>query len=257
MLNSFKNIILCSFILLNFAASYSMAQNEEEIFLQGNEYYRLKEFGKAIEVYNGLVNSGFEGTSLYYNLGNSYYRTGKIGLAILYYEKALKLSPGDEDIRHNLALANLKTIDKVESLPKFFLFEWWDGLLALFTTSGWTIVTYIFYVILILSIGFYFFVRNSLQQKIVVITGLLGLAFLIISTTILTLRLNKELNIKNGVVVENVVNVKLSPDYGSDDAFIIHEGIKVRLEDKVDNWVKIRLEDGKVGWIPEDNAKII
>src|SRR5690606_32343789 len=99
--------------------------------------------------------------------------------------------------------------------------------------------------------------RNSLQQKIVLISGIAGLAFLIISITILTLRVNKELNIKDGVVVENVVNVKLSPDYGSDDAFIIHEGIKVRLEDKVDNWVKIRLEDGKVGWIPEDNAKII
>src|SRR5690606_3967693 len=96
---------------------------------------------KAIEVYKDLINSGFEGTSLYYNLGNSYYRTGKIGLAILYYEKALKLSPGDEDIRHNLALANLKTIDKVESLPKFFLFEWWDSLLTLFTISGWTILT--------------------------------------------------------------------------------------------------------------------
>src|SRR5690606_13974491 len=113
----------------------------------------------------------------------------------------------------------------------FFLFEWWDSLLTLFTISGWTILTYIFYVILILSIGFYFFVRNSLQQKIVLISGIAGLAFLIISITILTLRLNKELNIKDGVVVENVVNVKLSPDYESDDAFIIHEGIKVRLED--------------------------
>jgi SH3-like domain-containing protein len=65
------------------------------------------------------------------------------------------------------------------------------------------------------------------------------------------------LNIKKGVIVENTVNVKLSPDTGSNDTFIIHEGIKVILEDEVDNWIKIRLEDGKVGWIPQNNAKVI
>src|SRR4030067_739575 len=159
------------------------------------------------------------------------------------------LSPGDEDIKHNLAIANLKTIDKLESLPKFFLFEWWEGLLALFTASGWTIISYIFYLLLILSIAFYFYVRNTFQQKVVLISGLAGFILLILSSTLLVIKLNKELNIKNGVVVENTVNVKLSPDSGSNDAFIIHEGLKVKLEDKVDKWIKIRLEDGKVGWI--------
>jgi len=52
----------------------------------------------------------------------------------------------------------------------------------------------------------------------------------------------------------NVVVVKLSPDEKSNDAFVIHEGLKVKLEDKVDNWVKIRLHDGKVGWIVESNV---
>jgi SH3-like domain-containing protein len=74
---------------------------------------------------------------------------------------------------------------------------------------------------------------------------------------LLLVKLNKELNIKDGVVIENVISVKLSPDSESNDAFIIHEGIKVRFEDKVDDWVKIRLEDGKVGWIREEDARVI
>jgi tetratricopeptide (TPR) repeat protein len=253
-----SNKIFFFFITIIFiVASFSFAQNEQEIFQQGNEFFKQKQYDKAIESYGQLVNSGYEGTALFYNLGNAYFREGKMGYAILYYEKALKLSPGDEDIKHNLAIANLKTIDKLESLPEFFIFEWWEGLLALFTASGWTIVTYIFYILLILSVAFYFYSRKHSQQKVVLVSGLSGFILLALSCTLLVIKLNKELYIKSGVVVENTVNVKLSPDTESNDAFIIHEGLKVKLEDEVDNWIKIRLEDGKVGWIMESEAEVI
>ena len=68
---------------------------------------------------------------------------------------------------------------------------------------------------------------------------------------------SEELNYKNGVVIEQAVTVKLSPDDKSTDAFVLHEGIKVRLEDKVNDWVHIRLKDGKVGWLPEKDLRTI
>ena len=69
--------------------------------------------------------------------------------------------------------------------------------------------------------------------------------------------MNRELNVKKGIIVQNVVNVKLSPDSGSNDAFIVHEGLKVTVEDKVDNWIKVRLRDGKIGWVPKMDLKVI
>ena len=48
--------------------------------------------------------------------------------------------------------------------------------------------------------------------------------------------MNKEFNIKDGIVIENIVAVKSSPDNSSKDEFVVHEGLKVRLEDKVDDW---------------------
>ena len=69
--------------------------------------------------------------------------------------------------------------------------------------------------------------------------------------------LNRQLNIKNGVIISSIVNVKVSPDATSNDAFIIHEGLTVREEDSVDNWIKIRLDDGKEGWMPKEDIRTI
>jgi len=137
----------------------------------GNEFYKNNQYQLAIDEYDKLINQGYEGASLYYNLGNAHYRLGKIGYAILYYEKALKLSPGDEDAKHNLALAKVNISDKVDELPPFFIFNIWEGLLASFSVSGWTIVVYVVFILLLLCIIAYFFSRTSTQQRVSFFSG--------------------------------------------------------------------------------------
>ncbi len=97
---------------------------------KANELYKNNQYQLAIDEYNKIISQGYEGASLYYNLGNAHYRLGNVGFAILYYEKALKLSPSDEDAKHNLAIAKLNIKDKVDELPQFFIFNIWEGLLA-------------------------------------------------------------------------------------------------------------------------------
>ena len=65
------------------------------------------------------------------------------------------------------------------------------------------------------------------------------------------------MNIKNGVIIEPSVIAKVSPDKDSNDAFVIHEGLKVRLEDNIGDWYKIRLQDGKIGWANKQDIKVI
>ncbi len=253
-----KIIFISSLVIMILSASnLSFASEQEDLMKQGNQFYQDKQYEKAIDDYQKVINLGFESTSLYYNLGNAYYRDGKIGLAILYYEKALRLSPGDDDVIHNLTIANTKTVDKIDTLPKFFLFQWWESLLAIFSLKGWTNLVYLFYLLLLSSIGFYFFAKKLNYQRYSFFTGLISAIFLIVTSIFLIINLNRELNVKNAIVIQPTATVKLSPDPSSNDAFIVHEGLKVTELDKVESWIKIRLQDGKEGWIQQNEIGTI
>lgn len=251
-----KKYLINIFYLLIFLSS--LAKTDSNSIMQtANEYYKNNRYQLAIEEYNKLLLDGFEGTSLYYNLGNAHYRLGKVGYAILYYEKALKLSPNDEDVKHNLALAKLNLKDKVDTLPPFFIFNLWEGILAAFSVTGWTIIVYIIFILVLIVFVVYFFSRSVTEQRISFFTGIGLTVILLLTISLLIVKMNKEFNTKDGVIIETSVIVKSSPDYSSKDSFQIHEGLKVRIEDNVDDWVKIRLDDGKIGWITEKSLGII
>jgi tetratricopeptide (TPR) repeat protein len=233
------------------------SQSIDELMQSAGNYYRNGEFDKAIEIYEQLSQDNYEGTSLYFNLANSYYRIGKLGFAILNYERALKLTPSDEDVKHNLAFANLSTVDRIQPLPTFFLFEWWESILASLTANGWTYVSFFFYVLLMILIVIYFFAKTIFQQKLVLFSGLGVFVIFLIVVSLTIVKINREETVISGVVIEQSTTVKTSPDQKSTDAFVIHEGLKVNLEDQLDEWIKIRLADGKVGWIQKTSVEKI
>jgi len=251
--------ILLTILVFPLLTALSFANNSavESLMNKGNNYYQQKQYDKAISAYQNIISQGYEGTAVYYNLGNSFYREGKVGYAIFYYEKALRLSPGDDDIIHNLAIANAKTVDKIDSVPQFFLVQWWNDLLAVYTISGWKNFAYIFYILFLAAVGVFFFIKRTRFQKYIFYSAAVTLLVLISSVILLTIKYNKEYSTKSGIIIEPVVSVKLSPDPNANDAFIIHEGLKVKVEDKVDNWYKIQLHDGKVGWLPENEIGVI
>jgi len=244
--------------LLLVLISFTMfGQSIEESMQKAGDNYRNGQFDQAIEIYVRLMNEGYEGTTLYFNLANSYYRIGQLGQAILNYERALRLSPSDEDVKHNLAFANLSTVDRIQPLPTFFLFEWWESILASLTVNGWTYLVYIFFILLIVLIVIYFFAKTTFQQKLILFSGLGMLAIFVMLFSLLIVKINREENVIEGVIIGQSITVKTSPDIKSTDIFVIHEGLKVNLEDKLDNWVKIRLADGKVGWIENNTVEKI
>jgi len=254
MSSSSVKLVFTSFLL---TIGVLLAQDPRTLFQQANQAYQGQEYEKARALYQQIVSQGYESKEIYYNLGNCFYRLNQVGQAVLYYEKALKLDPHDEDIRYNLELANLKVIDRIVIPPRLFLFELWDDLKTYFSLTQLTrLVAVLFAVTIILVILWLFIRQNRLRRwllSLAVITGLLTIFW----SYILILQSQSYTKQRQAVVLVPSVTVRSAPDDSSTDVFILHEGVKVHLEELRAEWVKISLEDGKSGWLRAVDLAII
>jgi len=253
MLNRFINKKKISIAFISTLICINLcAQTPDELMQRANKYYQNNQFEQAIDGYKGILSHGLESGSLYYNLGNAYFKSNKLGYAIFCYEKGLKLIPNDEDLLYNLRIANSRTVDKIIDLPKLFIISWWEGLVTSLSISSWSVLTLIIFWILLLSIAGYIFIRKIQIQRAAFFIGSFSLASLIIVAIMLFARIGREASTNYGILQTQIYSVKVTPDSKSNDAFVIHEGIKFVIEDNVNDWTKIRLADGKVGWIQKD-----
>ncbi len=233
------------------------ASEVEALILKGNEHYQNNQFENAIAAYEQILEKGYLSGALHYNLGNSYFRIGRLGKAILNYEKALKLSHNDEDVLYNLNVARVRTIDQIQEVPQIFLVEWWNILITSLSLTSWSFVVLIIYILLLLFIGIYFISKSGRIQRIVFLLGSFNFVVLIISALLLFANVKKE-NLSNfGILIDSTITVKIAPDSKSNDAFVIHEGVKFKVDDEVNEWSKIILTDGKVGWLPNNSFEMI
>jgi tetratricopeptide (TPR) repeat protein len=233
------------------------AGTEDRVFDQANLYYQQGEYQKALEGYHQIEASGMVSASLYYNLGNSYYKLGEIGKAILFYERALRLDPGDEDIRSNLVMANQATLDKIVSPPQFALARWLRRILYLFSFSNLlTACIAIYYVLAGLWIAR--ILRPTERVRKLVLRGVLvlSLPFVLLVATATAQWVDSHIHVE-GVVQVSELHVLSSPDEGSSEVFVIHEGTKVRIDEGAGEWFQIVLLDGKVGWVRSENIAVI
>jgi tetratricopeptide (TPR) repeat protein len=253
MLNNNINKIIYAITFIIVALRINItAQTPDELMLKANKYYQNNQFEQAIDSYKEILFRGYESGPLYYNLGNSYFKTNKLGYAIYCYEKGLKLTPNDDDLLYNLKISNSRTVDKITELPKLFIISWWDGIVTSLSISSWSVLTLIIFWIFLLSIAGYIFIRKIQIQRAAFFAGSFSLASLIIVAMFLFARIGRESSSNFGILQTQIYTAKVTPDGKSNDAFIIHEGIKFVIEDNVNDWAKIRLVDGKVGWIQKD-----
>ncbi|MFC2134311.1 tetratricopeptide repeat protein, partial [Bacteroidota bacterium] len=245
-------ILFFAAVSLNFANG-----TVENLMHQANNLYQENQYDEAIKIYKKILEEGYESESVHFNLGNCYFRINKLGYAILNYEKALRLAPDDEDINYNLLIAKARTVDKIKELPKLFIVEWWEVLVTSLSANNWLLLILIFYYLLLLTIAGYFLIRRFNFQKYLAYWGMINFIILIILSSLLFARLNREASTDFGILVESTITVKQSPSEKGNDVFVIHEGIKFEIEDRLDNWAKIKLADGKVGWLPEESFEKI
>lgn len=246
-----KTIIrtLCCLLLVATAVEATAKARENQDFAYANTAYETGDYAAAIEGYRAVLAGGEESWEVYYNLGNSYYRADSIGLCILNYERALRLSPGKKEIKDNLALANSKTVDRIEVLPTLFLVEWFRSILNLFTPRGWRVCCIVLMVLTCAAVSMFLISRAYLVRRaLFVVSAVLGF-FLLLTLFNAAFSAKSVSNRNEAIITAPMVVVKGSPDVKSVDKFILHEGTKLKITDRQDAWWQVEISDGKSGWI--------
>lgn len=238
-----KTFLFCMLMaLVSLSASATTKENADAEYKRGN-------YQQAIKDYEELLKQGVN-ADLYYNLGNAYYRTDNVTQAILAYERALMLSPGDDDIRFNLQFATSKTIDKITPESEMFFVTWYHSLVNFTSVDNWAVMAIASIVLVLLLVLMFLFGPNVMLRKIGFYGGCL---FFVLFVFCNFFAYQQKYNLQNrtaAIVIAPSVTVKKTPANGSSDVFVIHEGTKVDITDKgLKDWRGIRLADGREGWL--------
>jgi hypothetical protein len=245
-------------ILLFASVSATMAQpTSAERWEMGNKAYMDGAYDKAVEEYSAILEGGEYSMELYYNLANAYFKMEKIGKAILYYNKALRIAPSQEDVLHNLAIAETRTKDKITAVPEFFLHRWMRVVRNSVSCNAWGALSLLFFA-LILTFALLFLLASRLGVRKAGFYGALCSLLLFVATTAFAISSRNDILTEDeAVVMSSAISVKSSPDRSATDLFVLHEGTKLRIVAEFDEWVEVVIADGKKGWTERKNIETI
>ena len=196
----------------------------DEAWKRGNDAYLHGDLAGAIAAYEQLDRQNVASRDLYYNLGVAHFRQGSLGRAIWSFERALEIDADDEDARFNLAqarkLAERRVLDKMESAEREPL---WIRVVTFFTAST---ETWIFVGLYLGCFVLLFLRRRAADDSRAALTA--GAAIL-------------------GTVKEGA-------DTSYHTSFEVHAGLRVRLLDRDQDWVRVRLANGLEGWLRAEDV---
>lgn len=233
------------------------AQTLNELFDKANEQYRNEKYEQALDIYKSIEKQGVISTELYYNMGNCSYKLNKVAPTIYYYEKALMIDPLNEDAKNNLVFAKRLTIDNIEELPKTIMQKIDNSFIKKLSYNQWAVTSVILSVLGSALFLFFYFSNKPTKKRLFFITSLFSYFLLTLSLIITIKEYNENSSNLEAVIFSQEVSVKDAPTNNNNEVFVLHEGTKVNVLDTIDNWSKIRITDGKVGWILNENIKLL
>jgi len=242
-----KRIFIAAFLLY----SLGVQAQTDSLFAVANEAYKQKNYQNAIHSYSDLVSLGYQSPTLYYNIGNAYFKSEQLAKSILWYERALRLAPSNEDILHNLAFANNQIIDEMDVVPEFFLKKWIRSLYNLMSSNGWAIASILFSLLMFTLLAFLLLSSHARTRILLFFSTLLMVLLLIASISFAVIQ-NKQIHrTDQAIIMPLSVTVKSMPDEAGTDLFTVHEGLKVNILEKVGDWIEVEFPNGNKGWIQQ------
>ncbi len=239
------------------APAASAESSPEQLWDKANTAYINGDYRTAAETYEQILDRGLSSVKLYYNLANACFKEGRTGKAILFYRRALRLAPGNEDIRYNLSVAEARTKDNIEEIPEFFFVEWVRGVRHAMSCTAWSVLSLVA-LVCALALFLMYLLAPRLSLRKAGFYGTVTAVVLFMLTTWFAMGERREMLDQTAAVVMSASTaVKSSPDKSATDLFVLHEGTLVEITDRLDGWCEITIADGKKGWLECRTIEVI
>lgn len=214
-------------------------------FYEGNRLYEEGKYEAAVKQYSRIVDE--ENAPLYYNIGNSYYKLGQKGKAILFYKKALKLNPQDQELQYNLRLVQAQLKDKIIPVKENRFTQTYWRVINRWSQSTWLKFFFILYFLLFFLAVTTLFIRSF--RKPLLRTLITTACFALLVSLCLGGKILKEA-IPRAIILSLEVQARYGPSEKDVIAFTLHEGTECEILNTESTWAQIRLADDKIAWLP-------
>lgn len=231
------------------------SQDTNETNSNAIEAYESGNYLDAVGWWKKLLAEGNSDPDLFFNIGNAESMLGNVAQAIYYYEKALRIKPGDADIRSAINQERNKIENSVAPIQKFFLAEWISCFIALLRPGGWASLG-----IVLLLLGLVkwlhslalikyrrFFSAAKTWQFVAA-----GLFFILLAA----LSYKQIYSLHEGIIFSSC-DLRQGPSVQSPHIRTIHAGEKVSIKDEIRGWYKVNLLNLDEGWIAGECVRII
>lgn len=244
-------VIVACMLLAGLAAaapSGDALARAEKAYREGNGAYERNDYAKAADQYRKAVDEGVVDARLYYNYANALFRQNQLGLAILYYEKAAKLEPDDEDIAYNLRFAGAQTVDKNPAPENNALTRVLWALHSSYSiNAGLWICLGLFSAIFAAAIAA-LYAGAALRGVLFGAMGIMGLALLVFGPSV-AYKVKQQESVQYGIVLKPVVEMFSGPGENFQLLTKVHEGTKFQIVETRGEWVSVKLLNGKGGYV--------
>lgn len=239
------------------ALMFSSLQAKEPDVKAAQDLYDQNEFRQAADLYQAVIDSGYVSAAVYFNMGNSFFKLNNIPRAILNYERALRLAPGDEAIRFNLELSRSMIYDRIETVPDMFLVVWLKDIRDLLSVRQWSWLSVVLFVLSLSAILLFFFMQMGRWRYVFFWVGAVCLMLSLGAFKGAFFQYRNVTSVNSAIIFTPTVTVKSAPGDGGTNLFILHEGTKVTIDDKVGEWIEIRIPNGTKGWLRNSDVEVI
>ncbi|MFK8162162.1 MAG: hypothetical protein AB8H12_06825 [Lewinella sp.] len=248
-------LILCLFFYLTLSVS---AQSAE--LSAAREALNGDDARGQITSLDSLAKTGEVSPDLYQALGNAHFQRADFGLAILNYERGLRLKPGHAGLKNNLMYVRAEAGITRQTLPDFFLSRWWRSIGAAIGASTLYWLAILFWSLAVAGAVIWFLRRQEMDEKkrFALLPG--AVISLVLAILFFSLGNSRNAFLDNdleAILIAETADLRVAPGADATLEQSLSAGLKLRVLDEYDNFIKVSLEDGKQGWLPVETVERI